>query len=153
MRKKPFAWGPLLLGLLLSAGCAEDWGTDQHGRAITAHQMEGQWLVINYWAEWCGPCRTEIPELNALAGSSADLAVLGVNYDGLQGDALAEAAEAMGIDFRVLSSDPAARLKLPAAEVLPVTFLVDERGELRQRLLGEQTADGLRALVSQLQQE
>ncbi len=55
----------VIAGLLL-AGCADDWGVDQHGRKVPAEQLDGQWLVINYWAEWCGPCRTEIPELNRL---------------------------------------------------------------------------------------
>ena len=77
------------IGLIL-AGCAEDMGVDQHGRKVAAEQLEGQWLVINYWAEWCKPCRTEIPELNRLAvaleGQGAR--VLGVNFDALQGEAL-----------------------------------------------------------------
>ena len=53
------------IGLIL-AGCAEDIGVDQYGRKVAVERLEGQWLVINYWAQWCAPCRTEIPELNAL---------------------------------------------------------------------------------------
>lgn len=144
----------VLAGLLL-AGCADDWGLDQHGRKVAAEQLEGQWLVINYWAEWCKPCRTEIPELNRL---SADLQgrgvrVLGVNFDALQGEALSKAAAAFDIRFTVLAQDPAQRLELPRNDVLPVTYIIDAAGRLRERLVGEQTAAGLQARLLHWQAE
>jgi thiol-disulfide isomerase/thioredoxin len=142
----------LLAGLML-AGCTEDWGPDQHGAVVTAHQLDDQWLLINYWAEWCGPCRTEIPELNELDESRDDITVLGVNFDGLQGDELSTAAKALKIDFRVLSIDPAERLDLPRSAVLPVTYIVDADGKVRESLVGEQTAEGLLARLEQLQQQ
>ena len=141
-----------LLASLALAGCAEDWGPDQHGEAVTAQQLDGQWVLINYWAEWCGPCRTEIPELNALNQSRDDVTVLGVNFDGLQGDELMDAARALGIQFRVLGVDPAERLELPRSAVLPVTYIVDASGVVRESLVGEQTADGLLARLDALRQ-
>lgn len=142
-----------LLASLALAGCAEDWGPDQHGEAVTAQQLDGQWVLINYWAEWCGPCRTEIPELNALNQSHDDVTVLGVNFDGLQGDELMDAARALGIQFRVLGVDPAERLELPRSAVLPVTYIVDANGVVRESLVGEQTADGLLARLDALRQK
>lgn len=139
-----------LIACLALAGCMEDWGPDQHGVDVTAQQLEGQWLLINYWAEWCGPCRTEIPELNALNESRNDITVLGVNFDGLQGDELITAAEDLGIRFRVLSVDPAERLELPRSAVLPVTYIVDEAGKVRQSLVGEQTAEGIQEHLARL---
>jgi thiol-disulfide isomerase/thioredoxin len=138
---------------LLLAGCAEDFGVDQHGQKVAGERLEGQWLVINYWAEWCAPCRSEIPELNALAEQVGEqpVIILGVNFDGLQGAELSKAAQAMGIEFTVLAQDPAPRFGLPGTEVLPVTFIVDEQGRMRERLLGEQTAAGLRARLIELQ--
>lgn len=139
-----------LLACLALAGCSDGWGPDQHGAEVTAQQLDGQWLVINYWAEWCGPCRTEIPELNALDDAHADITVLGVNFDGLQGEELSAASTDLGIDFRVLSLDPAERLDLPRSAVLPVTYLVDRKGKVRQQLVGEQTLEGLQEHLAQL---
>ena len=141
-----------LCACLVLAGCSDDTGVDQHGRKVAAEPLEGQWLVINYWAEWCAPCRSEIPELNALARQLEDrpVRVLGVNFDGLQGEELNQAAQALGIEFRVLEQDPASRYQLPRNEVLPVTYIVDDRGQMRERLLGEQTAAGLEARLSAL---
>lgn len=141
-------------GLIL-AGCTEDIGVDQSGRKVPAERLEGQWLVINYWAEWCGPCRTEIPELNALDQQLEEqsASVLGVNFDGLQGARLNKAAQALGIEFTVLAQDPAERFALPRSEVLPATYIVDDRGRLRERLVGAQTAGGLLARLKALQAE
>ncbi|UEG62803.1 TlpA family protein disulfide reductase [Stutzerimonas chloritidismutans] len=150
---KPIASLLLLLSCLLLSACEKDWGLDQHGEEVTAAQLQGQWLLINYWAEWCGPCRTEIPELNALSETERGLAVLGVNFDELRGEELAQAAKALGIDFRVLSDDPAERLQLPRSEVLPVTYLVDDQGKVRERLVGEQTAEGILVHLARLKGE
>ena len=48
------------------SGCSADYGVDQDGRPVAAGQLDGHWLVVNYWAD-CAPCRTEIPEMNRLA--------------------------------------------------------------------------------------
>lgn len=142
----------LCAGLLLAACSGDDWGLDQHGRPLPAAQLGGRWLVINYWAEWCAPCRKEIPELNSLAAQPQEppLRVLGVNFDGLQDEALRAASARMGIEFSVLASDPAARLGLAPSEVLPVTWLVDPQGRVREQLRGEQSAAGLRARLTEL---
>ncbi|PAU57415.1 TlpA disulfide reductase family protein [Pseudomonas indica] len=144
----------IVAGLLLS-GCAEDLGLDQHGRKVTAAELDGQWLVINYWAEWCKPCRSEIPQLNLLAErmKNQGVVVLGVNFDGLQGAELTRSSDTMKIDFRVLAKDPSERFQLPRNEVLPVTYLVDGQGQMRERLLGEQTAAGLIARLKELRGE
>lgn len=130
---------------LLLGGCGVDYGLDQNGNAVKAEQIEGRWVVLNYWAEWCGPCRTEIPELNAAAKDwqAQGIIVLGVNFDGLRGDELKKASQALGIDFTVLADDPAERYDLPRSEALPVTYIIDDKGKVREQLMGEQTAEGL----------
>ena len=85
-----------------------------------------------------------------MAASPDGPVVLGVNFDGLQGEELAQASEALGIDFRVLAQDPAERLDLPRSAVLPVTYLVDREGKVREQLVGEQTAEGLNAHLARL---
>ncbi len=107
----------------------------------------GNWLVINYWATWCAPCREEIPELNALDAMYADVSVYGVNYDGLQGGQLAAAIAELGIEFDSLSSDPATQLGVARPQVLPTTYLLDPEGTLQQTLTGPQTLDSLRAAL------
>lgn len=145
----------LLIGLLLSAGvvgCSEGdhWGLDQHGNKLEAQQLAGRWVLVNYWASWCGPCRREIPELNQLAKTQADLLVLGVNFDALQGAALINAAQSLGIDFPVLAKDPAGHFGWPRSSVLPQSYLIDAQGRVRARLTGEQSIESIRQQLAQL---
>lgn len=148
--------GRRLLGLglvvLLAACGAADWGADQHGRPVAAAQLEERWLVVNYWAEWCAPCRKEVPELNRLAEAlqAGPVRVLGVNFDELQGEELARAVEALGIRYTNLAQDPGPRLGLAPSQVLPVTWLVDPQGRVREQLNGEQTEQGLRERLAAL---
>jgi thiol-disulfide isomerase/thioredoxin len=136
-------------------GCGDDLGSDQYGQKVSAARVAGQWLIVNYWAEWCAPCRSEVPQLNALAAQlkSQPVKVLGVNYDGLQGEALERASRALGIEFTVLAQDPGKRYQLPTSDALPVTFIIDTEGRLRETLLGEQSAEGLTRRLQALRQE
>ena len=111
-----------------------------------------RWLVVNYWAEWCGPCRHEIPELNALHsdGQEPALAVLGVNYDALQPPELGAVGQRMGIEFPVAVGDPRARWEQPLPTVLPSTFLIDPDGGYVDTLVGPQTAATIRARIAEL---
>ena len=141
-----------IITTLLLSGCGNDYGVDQYGRKVAAERIDKQWLVLNYWAEWCGPCRTEIPELNALdeqlKGQSAT--VLGVNFDNVQGEELKNASEKLGIKFTVLAQNPAELFELPRSVALPVTYIIDDKGKVREQMMGEQTAAGVLAKLQAL---
>ncbi|AZC25087.1 MULTISPECIES: TlpA disulfide reductase family protein [Pseudomonas] len=140
-----------IITTLLLSGCGNDYGVDQHGQKVAAERLDKQWLVLNYWAEWCGPCRTEVPELNALNEQlKGQATVLGVNFDNVQGEELKSASEKLGIKFTVLAQDPAQVFDLPRSEALPVTYIIDDKGKVREQLLGEQTAAGVLAKLQAL---
>ena len=108
-----------------------------------AHQLSdyrGEWVVVNYWATWCAPCRKEIPDLSALHDSRADITVLGLAFE----DTEVEVFERFLVDYPasypillVDVYDPPADLGAPRA--LPTTFLVDADGELVNTWLGPVT--------------
>ena len=134
---------------LLAAGCdrqqAHDVALhDTEGNVIQLAEFDKQWLIINYWATWCKPCYTEIPELNAFyASHEDDIALLGVSFDRTAPEGLPDLAEYMGITFPTLTHDPAPLLGIDHIPALPATYIFDQSGALVTVLLGEQTQASL----------
>jgi len=138
----------LILAAVLSLlGCTKH---DPGTTLSSLERLQGQWVVINYWAQWCAPCIKEIPELNRLDQDYAQVTVVGVNYDGTNGHELELQRQKLGVTFASLESDPAAQLGIPRPVVLPTTLILDPTGRLVATLIGPQT---LASLVQATQQD
>lgn len=143
------AWLTLLLSLSL-AGCGD--GEPRYaladGKTLKFSDLQGRIVLINYWAEWCKPCRKEIPELNTLQQQYGDqVQVLGVNFDGIQGDALIKQTNNLGIEFPILTTDPRHQFSVEASGVLPETLVINHQGVYEKVLLGPQTLEQLQAII------
>ena len=118
------------------------------GSARSLDAWQGHWLVINYWAQWCAPCWAEVGELNALHEDEAlSAAVLGVNFDGLEGAELQQLIAKMDIRFPVVLDDPRSIWAYDRPQVLPMTVIIGPDGDLRGQLQGPQTLDSLLAAM------
>lgn len=134
------------MAMLLSACGSPGW-EDQHGNSITRDSLNGKRLVVNYWAQWCAPCREELPELNRLAQDFPQARVIGIDFDAATGAALLAVSEQMGIEFAVLGHDFAADMGLAKPEVLPTTYILDEQGNILHKLQGPQHYDDIAPLL------
>jgi thiol-disulfide isomerase/thioredoxin len=54
------------------------------GGPVSLSDYRGEWVVVNYWATWCAPCRKEMPELSALHDERRDVTVLGLAYEDVE---------------------------------------------------------------------
>lgn len=139
----------LTLGVLVlvMAGCSGETSfPTAQGEPVVWEELRGDWVFVNYWAEWCEPCYKEIPELNRLDEESG-VTVLGVNFDGEEGDSLRTLMNDMGIRFRVLGKDPAAEFGWEQPLSLPATMVVNPEGELMEARFGEQSYEELMEVV------
>lgn len=138
-----------LLTLILSACSGSEQIKMADGSQTQLSHWDDRWLVINYWAEWCGPCRHEIPELNKVHQQrvSSGIVMLGVNYDGIQPPKLNDVISRMEIEFPVLLSDPQVRFGYDRAEQLPMTIVLSPEREVHEVLLGPQTAQAIMAAL------
>ncbi|NMO52200.1 TlpA family protein disulfide reductase [Actinoplanes sp. TBRC 11911] len=97
------------------------------GEQVPVRQINGP-LVINLWASWCGPCRTELPLMQQLADAGAGkLRVIGVDT-GDERDAGASFAADKKIDMPTLFDGDSKLQKAIASTTLPVTIFVDASG-------------------------
>ena len=134
---------PTLLALLLVTLPAGLYGDEPE---------QEKWKIINYWSEWCAPCRFEIPMLNELSKylSSGNVIVLGVNFDDDPRENTLEIAATMNIEFPVLTFEEVAQLKLRAPDVLPTTYILSPTNEVVAKLIGQQTHQDLMAQLVDL---
>ena len=138
----------VLLGVL--AACSKPGTfTDINGDSVSLASDRGQWLVLNVWAEWCDPCREEIPELNDLA-SDGQVRVLGIDFDSSQGDSLISKAKTLDIRFPVLQASPLTALNEPPPQVLPATYIISPKGKVATKLFGPQTRKSIEEQINQL---
>lgn len=109
---------------------------------------ERRWLFVNYWAEWCAPCREEIPELNHFHDEHDDVVVLGVNFDQLDAEAMKPQAEGLDIQFPVALQAPS-RLAIAPPDVLPSTYVFGPGGQRLGVMVGPQDLEALEAVLSE----
>lgn len=100
-----------------------------------------KWRVINYWSEWCAPCRVEIPMFNELsqAFSGSGISIEGVNFDEDPRAVTLQIAQEMGIGFPVLTQEEVEKLGLRPPDVLPTTYILSGSNEVVAKLIGQQT--------------
>ena len=128
------------------------------GESFALADHRGDVVVLNVWASWCAPCRSEAP---ALAEVAADTRGKGVQMVGLvtrDSDAASRAfVDRFALDYpHVIDSDGALQLQfrenLPP-QAIPSTLIIDKQGRVAARVLGEVSAPTLRGLLEPLQQE
>jgi len=122
-----------------------------HGLA----EYRGQWLIINFWAEWCAPCREEIPQLNELFrnASALNLNIIGISYDALENKEIGRIAEQWGIEYPIVASIPMPIFPFELPKSLPGNYIINPDGDLVMRLSGKQTVQSLTKLLNLLKKE
>lgn len=123
------------------------------GKSTQLAELRGRVVLLNFWATWCIPCRSEIPELNAMHRDlgSRGLSVVGVStYDGA--DDVRDFWKDIKQDYTVLLGDQSVASKF-AVGPLPTTLILDREGRIRARIVGERKRDTFEAAVKPLLEE
>src|SRR5262245_3336990 len=92
----------------------------------------GKWVLVNFWASWCGPCRSEAPALESFQQQHGpdDFTVLGINLDDNTDDASAF-VERYGLTYPQLrDGDGRERRDAYGMTGFPESFLVDPEGNI-----------------------
>ncbi|MDZ4731816.1 MAG: TlpA disulfide reductase family protein [Xanthomonadales bacterium] len=119
-----------------------------NGEPLALSDFRGQWVILNYWATWCAPCRKEIPELSELHQQREDITVLGIAYEDVDEAMFKEFLAEFYVSYPILVADvyqPPEPFGAP--RVLPTTIILDPAGRSVKAFLGSVTRQDLEAFV------
>ena len=102
------------------------------GRTLHLQQLRGQVVLVNFWATWCGPCREEMPRLQALYDKyhPSGFTLIGVNVDEDPRNAMG-IAQKLKVSFPVLLDTDKTVSRLYDMGSMPATVLIDRDGRVR----------------------
>lgn len=126
---------------------------DLAGKPVTADQFKGKVVVVDFWATWCAPCRAEIPGYIELQKKYADdgLVIVGISIDQAGPEVVKSFAEKIGINYPLVMADEKVAAAFGGVEVIPTTFLIDRKGQIRDRKEGaEETSEYEKKIASVL---
>ena len=114
--------------------------TLDHGDYDVA-ERRGKWVVVNFWATWCAPCREEMPELSALDAMHEHIEVIGLAYEDIEPKALREFLAEHPVVYPIAivdTYDPPADFETPRG--LPMTYLIAPDGTVARQVVGPVSA-------------
>ncbi len=120
---------------------------DLNGKMHSLADYKGKWVIVNYWATWCPPCREEIPDLIKFheqhRKQGGDVVVLGVNFEDVSKEQLTDFVEGQMITYPILRSEPLAETPLGPVPGLPTTYIIAPDGTPVARQVGPVTGKQL----------
>ena len=121
---------------------------DLKGRTFRLRDLRGKIVLLDFWASWCGPCRIDLPHIEALHDEYTrdELVVLGVN--GESETPARSFMEQQGYSFPSLVDRGDEVSRLYGAALLPTIVIVDEEGKIAAYLVGLQSENDLRLALA-----
>ncbi len=113
---------------------------DLDDKPVALERYKGKPLVVNFWARWCGPCRTEIPELIKFrAEQKGKVEVLGIGIED-KAEPAKEFAKAYDMDYPVFVAKaqgiPLMQALGNSRGGLPYTLFIDRHGQVVHKKMG-----------------
>ena len=122
------------------------------GGTTSLFDLKGQVVVVNFWGSWCGPCRSEIPEISAFAKAHPDVKVLGVAVKSGTGERLRSDSQRLGITYDVLEGTGLV-VDNWRVSVFPTTFVIGRDGHIRASRTGTVDRDDLESMVEDARED
>ncbi len=122
------------------------------GETIRLRDLNGQVVLVNFWATWCGPCRAEIPELNKMQRDlgSQGLKIIGVSWDDTEDLIKDFERETELFAYQIAMGGDSIQQQFGGVRAFPTTFVIDRQGRIRETILGERNRAGFEQVIQPL---
>ncbi len=152
----------LLAGAILFTGCSNIESAngkapnfslqDLNNRTVRLSDYEDKVIILNFFATWCPPCRTEIPDFIELVDEYSDknLVIIGISLDRSGVGALREFANGLGINYPTLLDDGLVSNAYGPIRSIPTTFIIDKKGNIIQKIVGARSKDYFENIIKPL---
>ena len=141
-----------LFCLILIISCQKADIDLHNSKGMVSENLKGQWVMINYWADWCPPCLKEMPELVSFASANKDVQVFAFNFDQLDGEDLDYEINKFGVDIPSILTHPRDIWGIESPATLPATYFINPDGEIVQSLFRPQTQESLEDILGSLKE-
>ena len=119
-----------------------------HGEEVSLSEFRQKWVVLNYWATWCAPCRKEIPDLSALNEARNDIIVLGLAFEDTEIENFDEFLKEFNPSYPLVLVDVYAPPEpFGAPKVLPTTIILNPEGYPVKTYLGPVTREDIESFI------
>lgn len=137
---------------LIGTEAPEVVAVDLDGEQFSLAELEGQWVVVNFFATWCGPCEREHPELVAFDDEYGQTSarVVSVVFQDEPAD-VRDFFDRNGGDWPIINDDQGIAIEFGVTGV-PESFIISPDGFVEARLISGVTKQGLEAVISQASQ-
>lgn len=127
-----FIFLTLILTTSASAETVQDFSfQDVNGKQHQLSDFRGKWVIANYWAIFCPPCRVEIPDLIRFVNDHPEtLVVLGMDAGMDDTESLKSFIDEQGINYPIIPTQPSTMSAFGEVVGIPTTFIVSPEGEL-----------------------
>ena len=126
---------------------------DQAGKKVDLEELEGKVILIDFWASWCGPCREEMPVLQAFHEKYAadGLVIIGVNIDSSL-KKMNKFLERAPVSFRIVRDPKLAVASRYEPPTMPSSYFISRDGRIRFLHAGfsKEDAPGFEARIKTL---